>query len=494
MDANQDPTNLNEIYADCPRLEPASDNIPERFSMGWTKAGGGFNTIEHNGYHKDAHFAYFYPDNGTFTNVQGEDLGNFIDYDEMKTTIVFDSGPLDPNNKRIVDYTFAPSYLDGTRYPILLFNFNRTVISSTWNGTAWSYQDVVLDTSYNLFDVQKIGRENFRLLHADGAITSYETGNAGKTWMETSRIRSGKLSSVSKVITIENAHPDMEVITMENDLCYWGECEKSYSGIYKIFALDKATLWKPKLNTKVDTFVDVLIPNLALELNRIGELSDAELDEFEVLLATWFVDYWQTQIIPTGNRTLNETLVEIIDQKVTYDDDGTPTNTIRYKQRLEYFDGPSFFGSTEKRRLGLPEEAMNQKTPPSLSGELSNVFDALNIFPESGLKLFNLDDTPHEEIALFPFQDELTIVALTALLEQKIDSFHGKWFTISTPVFVVLSRDVRWGFICLSVFAVMVFISYIWCFRKHRQRYLTYKNKYTPWSCLVDPGLASVQA
>ena len=70
--------NLNEVYADCPRVEPAHGNTQERFLMGWTMAGGGQGQNIHNNYHKDAHFAYFYPSTDTFANAEGDDLGDAI--------------------------------------------------------------------------------------------------------------------------------------------------------------------------------------------------------------------------------------------------------------------------------------------------------------------------------------------------------------------------------------------------------------------------------
>jgi hypothetical protein len=81
--SNLDPENLNKTCADCPghELIAHDDGISERFSMGWTRAGGGPSETTHNYFHRGVYyFAYFYPSNATFMNVNGQDLGQIIDY------------------------------------------------------------------------------------------------------------------------------------------------------------------------------------------------------------------------------------------------------------------------------------------------------------------------------------------------------------------------------------------------------------------------------
>ena len=142
---------------DCPRHEPARDGTPERFTMGWTRAGGGPGQQVHNLYHKDAHFAYFFPETDTFANAQGHDLGKTISLEEMKLCVVLDSGELDPNNKQIVDYYFEPSCVDDTDLPVVVFNFNNTLMTGRWNGSSWSYTTVIEQVPQNQFNDSSVG-------------------------------------------------------------------------------------------------------------------------------------------------------------------------------------------------------------------------------------------------------------------------------------------------------------------------------------------------
>ncbi len=242
---NQDPMNLNEIYNDCPRHELATSSSPERFVMGWTMSGGGPGAILHNNYHKDAHFAYFYPGNDTFGAVDGTNLGSTIDYDELNATLMFDSGPLDSDNKRIVDYYFAPSTLDPGGYPLMVFNFNKTLIAARWSGVNWEHSVVAQDAAYNLFDLEKTGPNRYRLFQAQGDVFVITSNDGGVTWQREHRIVANDGGSVSKVIRIHDAHPDIALLAHENNwTLFHSDAPKdlNYKGTFNVWTMRQVTI------------------------------------------------------------------------------------------------------------------------------------------------------------------------------------------------------------------------------------------------------------
>ena len=228
--------NLNEVYADCPRVEPAHGNIQERFLMGWTMAGGGQGQNIHNNYHKDAHFAYFYPSTDTFANAEGDDLGDaIIGINKIRSCRVFDSGPLDETNKRIVDYYFAPSYLSDNGYPVMVFNFNKTLISSTWTGSSWEHNEILKDAAYNVFDMEKTGSEDFRLFYPQKDVKIFITSDGGTNWKKEHQVEVE--DGVSKVVLVENARSDLYFVAREGDFGRYESTydERQYEGTYRVY-------------------------------------------------------------------------------------------------------------------------------------------------------------------------------------------------------------------------------------------------------------------
>ncbi|CAB9519933.1 Glycosyl transferase family 2 [Seminavis robusta] len=235
LQVNGDLMNLNEIYADCPRYEPAQAGLPERFAMGWTLAGGGPTKHEHNFYHKNAYFAYFYPATDDFVSASGANLGSAIEYDDLELCLVLDSGPLDMTDPKAVDYYFAPSFVDDNHFPIVTYNFNRTLKSATWTGEEWSHSVIAEDAALSGFDIQKTGPDQFRIFLPEGSIKIYESSNAGASWSLEDNIKPNEDgASVNKVIMIGNTQPesDMQFLAYENN---WDE--QNYNGTYRIWSV-----------------------------------------------------------------------------------------------------------------------------------------------------------------------------------------------------------------------------------------------------------------
>ena len=228
--------NMNEVYADCPRVEPAHGNTQERFLMGWTMAGGGQGQNIHNNYHKDAHFAYFYPSTDTFANAEGDDLGDaIIGINKIRSCRVFNSGPLDETNKRIVDYYFAPSYLSDNGYPVMVFNFNRTLISATWTGSSWEHNEILKDAAYNVFDMEKTGSGDFRLFYPQKDVNIFITSDGGTNWEKEHQVEVE--DGVSKVVLVENARSDLYFVALEGDFGRYESTydERQYEGTYRVY-------------------------------------------------------------------------------------------------------------------------------------------------------------------------------------------------------------------------------------------------------------------
>jgi hypothetical protein len=264
LQVNQDPMNLNEIYADCPRLFPGRDGGPEKFAFGWTMAGGGPGVVQHNNYHKDAHFAYFYPDDDTFASASGENLGSMIDYAVLKKTVVFDSGPLDEKNRFPIDYYFAPSYSGKDGTPILVYNYNRTLLASKWTGVDWETSVAFENAALSLFDLEKIGDESYRLYVAQGDLWILESHDDGHTWKAMHRVIAPE-GQVSKVFKIPDSHPDFSLIAHENDWdLYFSDQpeEVNYIGNYKVW-IAKAITYNPMSQPRqISTMQDPSTPQL----------------------------------------------------------------------------------------------------------------------------------------------------------------------------------------------------------------------------------------
>eukprot|EP00977_Amphora_coffeiformis_P007203 scaffold1565_cov221-Amphora_coffeaeformis.AAC.10 len=245
------------VYSDCPRLLPAGNDMVERFAFGWTMAGADPGVQEHNTYHKDAHFAYFFPSNDTFANAGGHTFGSMIDADELKETVVYDTGSPDDNNPQIVDYYFAPTYSSVTGKPMIIFNYNRTLIASKWDGSQWVHNVALEHASNNLFDLEKIGEESVRLFVSQGDVLILESHDFGQTWKtEHQIVASG--GKVGKVFKIPDSHSDISFVAHENnwDLFHSDQPEKlSYLGSYKVWVgrqVEFNPISKPKKISSVE--------------------------------------------------------------------------------------------------------------------------------------------------------------------------------------------------------------------------------------------------
>lgn len=232
MAVNGDPLNMNEVYNDCPRVEPNTGDRAERFALGWTNAGGGPNVVLHNNYHKDVQFAYFDPQSRTFSNVAGEQLGDTIDYEEMKQCLVVNSGEPNPDDKKAVDYYFASSFQQETGYPLLIYNFNRELTAAVWDGTTWTHEIIRVDSPRTLFDLKMRQFGGFRLFHGTGSgVTLYESDSFGSPWTNVG-VLSPESGTVGKIITIAHGSPCFEALAMEND-----KNGNHYSGTNAVFAM-----------------------------------------------------------------------------------------------------------------------------------------------------------------------------------------------------------------------------------------------------------------
>ncbi|MGJ8693566.1 MAG: BNR-4 repeat-containing protein [Thalassotalea sp.] len=229
------PENLNEVYNGGFRHEPAHGDIPERFLVGWTMAGGGPKN-KHNLYHKNAYFAYFYPKTEKWTDAAGNDLGTSIDEHEIMNCLVFDSGELNSDHKHAVEYYFTASYTDEGN-PVLLYikrdKSGGHLTSARWTGNQWISVDVsTVNAGSNPIEISKTGEDDFIAYEMSGSkIFSYKTTDGAKTWSPENFIETD-IQSLSKFGLIDNYHPDIKFLALQAD---WKE--RDTSGIYGVYVI-----------------------------------------------------------------------------------------------------------------------------------------------------------------------------------------------------------------------------------------------------------------
>lgn len=226
------PDNLNEVYNDGFRHEPAHADIAERFLVGWTMAGGG-PVNDHNEYHKNVYFAYFYPETDSWTDVKGTNLGTSIDEHEISHCLVFNSGDIDRKNKQAIDYYFAASYTDMGE-PVLLFTHVKhgikTFSSARWNGSEWLVVDITKGLS--LMELQKVGADDFIAYQKAGAkIMAYKTTDGALSW-SLDHVIDTHIKNLNKVGLIENYHPEVKFLGLQAD---WKE--RDTTGKYKVYII-----------------------------------------------------------------------------------------------------------------------------------------------------------------------------------------------------------------------------------------------------------------
>lgn len=252
--SNGDYRNVNEVYNDCPRHQARTVSNPERFLFGWTNAGGGPNSTKHNLYHKDAHFAYFYPATLSFENVRGDDLGDFVGYDELRRCVVLDSGEHQPLDKFAVDYYFALSYFDDSGYPLVVYNYRSNLIASFWTGAAWNHTIVTYFAPKTMVDIVKTIDGRFRLFQAKDGITVYESSFGEPVFTSSQLWRPTGGGKVGKIIVINGGHEDFQILAMENN---W--TERSLEGKYRVWAVGLDELKLPKQQTEQETRLTLLL-------------------------------------------------------------------------------------------------------------------------------------------------------------------------------------------------------------------------------------------
>lgn len=199
LSLNADPSNVNEVYYDCPQHFEADDQQPERFAFSWTNAGGGPNSTVHNNVKKDVFLAFFHPTTLTFSNVQSDKLGRVVDHTEMPTCLVFDTGS---PKKKIVDYYFGVSFGKTQEEPIVVFNHNRTLTSATWVGDHWVYAQIEQGAPNNQFAVERVRKGDTRVLQARGGVRIYESRDQGTTWDRVFTVTKPTNENIKKVIKL----------------------------------------------------------------------------------------------------------------------------------------------------------------------------------------------------------------------------------------------------------------------------------------------------
>ena len=170
--------------------------------------------------------------------------------------------------------------------------------------------------------------------------------------------------------------------------------------------------------------VDIRVHDIKTPMQNVRELTKEEIREWEVLMKKWFLDFFNGRrrrnlraLERRRNARVIDTEIDFVSQEVTFDSNGTPTNTITYDQTIIYEPAPQVSpeGETghENSSSGLDREEQDDWEPDP------------NAFGINGLGA--------EELAALPYQDYTSNVDLVDDLRENIDSFGDVQFPMHVP-------------------------------------------------------------
>ncbi|HET9571669.1 MAG TPA: BNR-4 repeat-containing protein [Bacteroidales bacterium] len=206
------PDNFNEIYNGKVSYQPAQGTVSERIHLSWTICGGGVGKHAHATYGTNAYYAYLSTANQHFYNIQGVDLGTYIDNDESdKYCMVANLGY--PKTGHLAGLEISVHYMD-SGLPIVFHNVpGKGYGCSTWTGKLWTFTPIS-NQETETREISKLDRETFRVYITRGSkVLVYRSENGGHTWDLENTIEFGQ--TVSKCNEITNYHPDVRLMVSE---------------------------------------------------------------------------------------------------------------------------------------------------------------------------------------------------------------------------------------------------------------------------------------
>ena len=211
----KDPDKIDEVYMYHFHIEPADGQHPDRVQFNWVMRGG---PKGHNKGSRNLYFAYFLPDTGTWQSVDGTDLGDWIDLDEMLAhCIVRKTGPV--LNGRAIN-SIVSSYLPDAA-PFVMYEFHREAWQATWTGKEWRHDR--FDKRLNVRAMRRMPDGSHRLLVAppgQPSVLIYEgPGEAGK-WRKTFEHKIPYEDGANRTWSmcfIDNGRPEVDILMSQLD-------------------------------------------------------------------------------------------------------------------------------------------------------------------------------------------------------------------------------------------------------------------------------------
>ncbi|MDP0494937.1 MAG: BNR-4 repeat-containing protein [Verrucomicrobiota bacterium JB024] len=233
--AKLDPDHIDEVYAFHYSIQPADGEHPERIHFVWVMRGG---PNGHNQGSRNVYFATFIPETSTWQSVDGTDLGELIDLDEMLAhCVLLDTGPM--LNERLVNRVLCSWYTDGT--PFVIYNKRAECWQATYEDGQWKHER--LEDLYAK-DLERMPDGSHRLLLSPANQTLLEIreqkekgGEWGRTFVRTVPYEDGADRTWSMAF-IDDARPEVDILMSQLQV---GQEKKDYSGRWPVWSLDTSS-------------------------------------------------------------------------------------------------------------------------------------------------------------------------------------------------------------------------------------------------------------
>ncbi|MGE9291840.1 MAG: hypothetical protein ACQKBT_12650, partial [Puniceicoccales bacterium] len=216
-------------------VQPAEGDQPARVHFVWVMRGGPKGMKSHNQGSRNAYFATFYPDSGTWRSADGTDLGDKIDLDEMLAhCTVLKTGP--NLSEKLITRILVSEYPDGT--PLVVYNLKEECWEAVWEDGDWRHRKVADQYAK---DLERMPDGTHRLMLSPGKQISMEIRvqeNQGGQWTqvfeETIPYENGADRTWSMAF-IDQSKPEVDILMSQLKL---GEEKEDYSGSWPVWTVN----------------------------------------------------------------------------------------------------------------------------------------------------------------------------------------------------------------------------------------------------------------
>ncbi len=226
-----DPDRIDEVYAFHYAVSPATDEQPERISLVWVMRGG---PNGHNIGSRNAYYAVFLPESGTWQSVDGTDLGRMIDLEEMEAHCAFlDTGP-QPDHQQVTRI-LTSWYADGT--PFVFYDTPQGCWQATWRDGQWQHENM---WNLNGKDLELMPDGSHRMLLAppgQKSVLIYEQAAKGEAWVKTFESEIPYDNGADRTWSmgfLDHSRPEVDVLMSQLKR---GEEKKDYTGSWPVWTM-----------------------------------------------------------------------------------------------------------------------------------------------------------------------------------------------------------------------------------------------------------------